>query len=179
MWKNTEFGYGHITKLIHWLSALTVFGLFGVGFWMVDLTYYSEWYKTAPHWHKSVGILLFMVTLFRLGWRCYNTSPTAINSHSTFTKTAASLGHLALYLLLLVLMFSGYLISTADERSIEVFTWFEVPALGELFDDQADISGLIHEYVAYSLIGLSVLHALAAIKHHFIDKDQTLTRMLR
>ena len=84
-----------------------------------------------------------------------------------------------LYGLLLVLMCSGYLISTADGRAISVFNWFDVPALGELFSNQEDISGLIHEYVAYILISIAVLHALAAIKHHVIDKDATLTRMFK
>lgn len=75
-------------------------------------------------------------------------------------------------------MISGYLISTEDGRPIAVFGWFSVPALGALFDNQADIAGLVHEYVAYSLITLALLHAVAALKHHFFDKDHTLKRML-
>ncbi len=76
------------------------------------------------------------------------------------------------------LFISGYLISTADGRAIEVFNWFSIPALGELFSDQADIAGEIHYYLAFSLIGLAVLHALAALKHHYINKDNTLKKML-
>ncbi|NQY63498.1 MAG: cytochrome b [Alteromonadaceae bacterium] len=178
MWKNTELNYGRITKILHWFTALTVFSLFALGFWMVDLTYYSQWYKTAPYWHKSIGILLFLATLFRLIWRATNVSPKALASHTKWEKIGSKIAHLAIYVLLLTLMISGYLISTADERAIEVFTWFEVPALGELFDDQADISGVIHEYLAYTLIAISLLHAVAAIKHHIIDKDDTLKRMI-
>ena len=83
----------------------------------------------------------------------------------------------ALYFGILLLVVSGYLISTEDGRPIAVFDWFEVPALGALFAAQADIAGLVHQYVAYSVISLAVLHALAALKHHFIDKDATLKRM--
>ena len=179
MWKNTESSYGNITKAIHWLTALAVFGLFAVGFWMVDLTYYSQWYKTAPHWHKSVGILLLFITIFRLVWRFLNTSPKPLSSHSNSIKMASKLTHVAIYILLFSLMISGYLISTADDRAIDVFNFFSVPAFGELFDNQADIAGAIHKYVAYILIGLSVLHGAAAIKHHVIDKDETLKRMIR
>ncbi|NQZ21124.1 MAG: cytochrome b [Colwellia sp.] len=179
MLKNTEEKYGVIGKTLHWISALTVIGLFVVGYWMVDLTYYSEWYKTAPLWHKSVGILLLMATLFRLFWRFYSPAPKAIASHSKQVKLASSLAHAAIYILLFLLMISGYLISTADGRGIAVFNWFSVPTFGKIFSDQADIAGLIHEYFAYALIGLSLLHAVAAVKHHVIDKDDTLKRMTR
>jgi cytochrome b561 len=84
---------------------------------------------------------------------------------------------LLLYLLLFFIVVTGYLISTADNRGIEVFNWFVVPGFGEFFDHQADRAGLVHEWLAYSLIGLVLLHALGALKHHFIDKDATLKRM--
>lgn len=179
MLKDTGEKYGLFSKLIHWLTALCVYSLFGVGLWMVDLTYYSEWYKTAPHWHKSVGITLFIATFFRLGWKYLTPSPASIATQSQFEKLGAKVGHSLIYLLLLTIMFSGYLISTADNRAIEVFNWFNVPSLGELFENQEDIAGDIHFYSAWSLVILSGLHALAAIKHHVIDKDATLVRMIK
>ena len=75
-------------------------------------------------------------------------------------------------------MCRGYLISTADGRGIAVFNLFEIPGIGELFDSQADIAGLFHQFAAYSLIGLVVIHMLGAFKHHFFDKDSTLIRMI-
>ena len=54
MFRNTKLSYGLIAIASHWLSAVAVIGLFAMGVWMVELTYYSPWYKTAPHWHKSV-----------------------------------------------------------------------------------------------------------------------------
>ena len=179
MIKNSTTQYGVMAKILHWVSALAVIALFILGFWMVDLTYYSQWYKTAPLWHKSVGILLFIVSFFRVFWRFYDSAPQPLASHSKQVKLASTLVHKAIYVLLFSLLTSGYLISTADGRAIEVFNWFNVPGLGELFSNQADIAGLIHEYIAYTLIGLSLLHALAAIKHHVIDKDETLKRMAR
>lgn len=177
MFKNTNSGYGLISITLHWLSAFTVIGLFALGFWMVDLNYYSEWYRTGPHIHKSIGILLLLMTIFRLGWRLYNPSPSIIANNKTETALA-HLAHAALYILLLVIMLSGYLISTADGRGIDIFEWFTLPSLGQLFPEQEDISGLVHEYAAYSVIGLALLHAIAALKHHFISKDNTLKRML-
>jgi cytochrome b561 len=179
MLRNTKQAYGLVAMSIHWLSALVILGLFALGLWMVDLTYYSSWYKTAPDIHKSVGVLLLMVTLCRLIWRACSVQPLAEPSHKAWEKRAASIAHLGLYVLLLVIMFAGLLISTADGRGVMVFNWFELPGIGELFEDQADIAGLVHEYAAYSLIALAVIHAAGAIKHHVIDKDNTLMKMLR
>jgi len=168
--------YNKLAKILHWLSAIIVIGLFSAGFWMVDLTYYSEWYQTAPHWHKSAGLCLFIITSIRLIWKLISASPSI--EGSTFEKKAALSAHHLIYLLLFVLFISGYLISTADGRGIEVFNWFELPGLGSFIENQEDLAGLVHEYTAYCLIALSSLHALAALKHHFISKDNTLKKML-
>jgi cytochrome b561 len=78
-----------------------------------------------------------------------------------------------------VIPLSGYLISTADGRAIQVFDWFEVPALVTGIANQEDIAGAVHYWVAVALIALASLHGLAALKHHFLDRDGTLLRMLR
>ncbi|WP_337843211.1 cytochrome b [Rheinheimera sp.] len=170
--------YSRLQISLHWIVALMVIGLFASGFWMVELTYYSPWYKTAPFWHKSVGLVLALLVLWRLLLRLNNGPVEPVSGHSKAVKTASHLAHAALYLLLVLIVCSGYLISTADGRGIEVFGWFELPSLGQLFDQQADRAGLVHQWAAYSLIALVVLHALAALKHHFVDKDLTLKRML-
>ena len=177
MLANSSSQYGIISISLHWLVALCVYSLFALGYWMVDLTYYSNWYRTAPYWHKSVGILLFGILIFRLLWRVYTTTPAPLESQSIVEKRLAKLTHTLLYLLMLLIMLSGYLISTADGRPISVFGWFDVPGFGELFPQQADRAGVVHKYLAYVVIALSLLHALAALKHHFIDKDFTLKRM--
>lgn len=160
---------------VHWLSALVVVGMFAVGIWMVDLTYYSEWYRTAPHWHKSVGLVLAVVTIGRLLMRSKTQRP--VRYGNKLEQSLSSVGHMAIYALLLTIFVSGYLISTADGRGIEVFNWFTVPGAGELFTDQSDIAGEVHEYAAFGLIGLAIIHALAAFKHHFINRDATLSQM--
>jgi len=177
MLKNNNERFGIVSILVHWLSAVVILALFAVGYWMVDLNYYSEWYRTAPHYHKSVGLLLLLLTVFRISWKFISPNPEVIANNKT-EKYAAHAGHLLLYVILLVILFSGYLISTADGRGIDLFNWFVVPSMGELFANQEDISGEIHEYAAYFLMGIVVLHVLAALKHHFINKDKTLTRML-
>ena len=175
MWRNTLNNYGWISIGLHWLVAIAVIGLFGLGLWMVELTYYDPWYQRAPNLHKSMGVLLFFVMLARLAWHLGNARPRL--SGAPWEQRAARLVHGLLYLLLYALMVSGYLISTADGRAIDVFGLFRIPATltGK---QQEDIAGVVHEFLAYGVIALATLHALAALKHHFIDRDNTLKRML-
>ncbi|ASG09357.1 cytochrome b [Vibrio anguillarum] len=168
--------YNLVTRLIHWLSALVIIGMFGAGIWMIELTYYSQWYNTGPHWHKSVGLLLLAVTLFRILWKLVSVSPAIGGGH--YERIAAKAAHGLMYLLLMTLFVSGYLISTEDGRGIDVFNWFTVPSMGLLFEGQADLSGTVHFYAAWTLIILAGVHAVAALKHHFIDKDDTLRKMI-
>ncbi|MFB9136854.1 cytochrome b [Vibrio olivae] len=168
--------YNRTARMIHWLSAIVIIGMFAVGLWMVDLSYYSEWYRTAPHWHKSIGLLLTGLTLFRIVWKFVTTSPEI--EGALLEKRLAILAHGAIYLLLLTIFTSGYLISTEDGRGIDVFNWFSIPGAGALFDGQADKAGVIHSYAAWGLIILAAGHAAAALKHHFINKDNTLRKMI-
>jgi cytochrome b561 len=177
-WRNSPVGYGLVSIVMHWSVALLVFGLFGLGLWMVDLGYYSSWRQTAPDLHKSFGLLLFGLMLLRLLWRFCSPAPAPLSSYSRVVRRSAKLGHGLLFFGLFALMLAGYLISTADGRGISVFGWFEVPALFSAFGDQEDIAGAVHKYLAWGLVIFAGLHALVACKHHFIDRDATLKRML-
>jgi cytochrome b561 len=177
-WKNTKDQFGCITIGLHWLVALTVYMLFALGLWMVTLGYYDSWYHQAPEIHKSIGCILFAVMLFRVIWRFISPPPKPLSSYSRFTRVSAILVHLMLYIVLFCIIFSGYLISTADGQSVNVFGLFTVPAILMGLPDQADTAGTVHFYLAWAVVVLSLLHGLAAIKHHFIDGDITLKRML-
>lgn len=177
-WRNSSSQYGLVSMSIHWLVALAVFVLFGLGLWMTGLTYYSEWYRTAPALHKSIGVVVFALMVLRVCWRIALPQPAAISTHSDLVRLLSRLGHGLLYLGIFTVLISGYLISTADGRAVSVFGWFEVPALVTGLPDQADIAGAVHLYVAWGLVVFAVLHALAALKHHVFDRDDTLKRML-
>ncbi|MGR4067862.1 cytochrome b [Halomonas sp. LR3S48] len=176
MWCNTRSGWGLVSIMLHWISAAAIVGLFILGWWMTDLGYYDPWYNRAPWWHRSIGMLLLFATLLRVLWRLFQ--PTPVSHGSRLERVAAHLGHIALYVLMLTVMISGYLISTARGRGISVFDWFEVPALLSHLPDQASIAGEIHWYSAVALLLLAAGHTLAALKHHFLDRHDTVTRML-
>ncbi|WP_086932465.1 cytochrome b [Agarilytica rhodophyticola] len=170
--------YGWISIILHWLTAITVFALFAVGLWMVDLDYYSNWYKQAPHLHKSVGVILILTVVFRICWRIKNVRPETPESHHRWEKSSAKIAHFSLYALLLFMLPSGYLITTAKGQGLDVFNWFTIPSLISGVDNLEDIAGELHELAAFGIIAIATLHGLGALKHHFIDKDNTLRRML-
>ncbi|KRW61575.1 cytochrome b [Pseudomonas sp. TTU2014-080ASC] len=176
-WSNSPSRYGLTSVLMHWSVAVVVFGLFALGYWMVGLDYYSSWYRTGPDLHKSIGLVLFALMVLRVLWRVLSPAPAALAEHGALTRFASKLGHAFLYLGLFVVMISGYLISTADGRGIEVFGLFEIPATLTSIPDQEDVAGLVHKFMAWTLVIFAGVHALAALKHHFIDRDRTLLRM--
>ena len=173
---NTPESYGLVTIMLHWLIAITIIALFVLGLWMVELDYYDAWYRRAPALHKAIGILLFLVVLLRMGWHISSSRPRSLGKG--YEVMMARWVHRLLLTLPLLVMFSGYLISTADGSSVDVFSLFRVPPLISDIEGQEDIAGDIHFVLAIMLIVIASLHLLAALKHHFIDRDATLGRML-
>lgn len=175
---NNQHQYGWVSIILHWTSAIAIFGLFALGLWMVELTYYDTWYHRAPALHKGIGIVVLGATVLRLLWRIAQPRPALLSAHA-WENMLAHLGHTLLYLLLFVVLLSGYLIPSADGHPVAVFDWFELPPLMLLGENQEDIAGTIHRWTAYALILLATGHAAAAFKHHFFDHNDTLLRMLR
>jgi len=176
--KNNSQSFGLIAILLHWFSVLAVLFLFVLGLWMVDLDYYSSYYRLAPHVHKSIGVLFILMVLFRLFWRVVNIQPAALKSHKAWEVKVARGVHALLYFLLLSMFVSGYFITTAQGDALLVFDWFSLPASIQGVANLEDYAGEVHEILAFTLIALVLLHAAAALKHHFFDDDPSLRRML-
>ncbi|WP_016954439.1 cytochrome b [Catenovulum agarivorans] len=168
--------YSLISRLCHWLSAVLVLALFFVGIWMVELSYYDDWYQVAPTQHKNFGIILAALTIIRIVARFTSDKPAPIGEK--WEQLTASITHKLMYLLLLTILISGYLISTASGKPILWFDWLPIPATIAYADTQADLAGDIHQYAAYVLIALVVLHVAGAIKHQLIDKKPLFKRMI-
>ena len=177
MWRNTAEHWGWLQVLFHWITAVTVIGLFVSGLWMVELDYYSAWYNRAPFLHKSVGVLLFALVAVRLVWRLLNPLPED-EPGARWEHRIAHAVHWLIYLLLFAIIATGYLIPTAAGAPVSVFDWFELPAFVTGIENQEVVAGKLHLWLAWSLIALVVLHVAGALKQHFINRNRTLKRML-
>ena len=173
--RDTTAGYGLPTRIVHWLMAVAIVGMYVLGLWMVDLNYYSPYYRSAPDLHRSVGMLLLAAA--RRPLRLAPLQRQAERRRAVRLRAfTATIVHWGFYPLLFALMVSGYLMSTADGRPIEVFDWFSVPAL--MHDKGMEkTAGEIHELLADITMVLVLLHAAAALKHHFLDRSRVLARM--
>ena len=176
---NTENQYGWISIALHWLLAIVLIAMYFVGDYMVDLEYYDTWYHKAPQIHKEVGVLIGVLMILRLIWNSLQTTPHHVGDDKAVVKLMAKAAHLFLYLLVFALVISGYLISTAKGQGVDVFGLFEVPALLADDKDRGELAGFLHEWMGLGFIVLVGLHAAAALLHHYVYKDRTLTRMLK
>lgn len=176
--KNSEDRYGLVSVILHWLIAISIIGLYLLGSYIVDLSYYDPAYKTLPALHKALGVILFALVLARILWTFANPRPAPAGKATELQVQAAKRVHQLLYILMLVIPISGYLISTADGRPVDLFGLITLPALELGVALQEELAGTLHLWSANLLIAMVTLHALAALKHHFINRDQTLIRIL-
>lgn len=177
-WRNSPEGYGRVSRLLHWSIALGIFGLVGLGWYMVGLTYFDPLYHTALTWHKAIGMgVLLLATMF-LGWKLVSPSPAHPASLGLLQRRAAAAVHALLYFMMLTIPLTGYLISTSDGKPIELAWGLAVPALFNVAPWLRDLAIEVHYWCAYGTTALAMGHAGAALKHQFIDRDGILSRML-
>lgn len=168
--------YGSFYKLLHWGSALLVIFLLILGFAMQRIPTPQRlwWYNL----HKSIGILIILLTLLRLTWRYRHPPPHLPVTIARWQKYAARGSHCILYALLLLMPTTGWIMSSASghaPRWFWLFNWSLPIARNHTL--AANAWGL-HAILAWVIIALLLIHSLAALKHHFIDKDNVLRRML-
>lgn len=178
VWRNTQNEYGWVSIVLHWGVAVAIIGLFALGLWMTGLTYADSWYYRAPDIHQSIGMLLLGVVVFRLVWRIATITPRFEPNMPLWERGAALGAHWLMYLLMAGVLLSGYMIPTADGEPVSVFGWFEVPALLTVHPRQEDYAGAVHYWGSWVLMAIAALHTAAALKHHFINRDRTLLKML-
>jgi cytochrome b561 len=180
MLKNKNTSFGLISRSLHWSMALLLTLLFAMGLYMTSLDYYDPLYHSLPWWHKGLGLSAFILLIIRVVWTALNPPPPPLTTHTQWEQALAHLIQKLFYILIFFIALSGYFISTAKGKGISFFDVFEIPAITtELKEGTADLIGNAHEIMAISLAVFVLLHAFAALKHHFIDKDKTLRRMIK
>lgn len=173
--KNSENHFGLIAILLHWIMAVLIIGLLTVGLYMVSMPISLEKLKYYG-WHKEFGLLVLALAIVRLSWRIINVTPNL--SLPWYEKLAARLVHWAFYVFLFAMPISGWLVTSAAGLAPSFFGLFTLPTLVAPNQELLQQFEFVHKCLAYTLIATIVLHACAALKHHFIDKDDILRRMI-
>ena len=150
---------------------------FGLGLYMVGLQLSPQKLKLYS-WHKWIGITVFLATLIRLAWRLGHAPPPLPASVPDWERKLAGVGHRLLYLLMLVIPISGWLYSSAAGVSVVYLGWLHLPNLVAANKALAEQLKLVHMTLDFILLALVVGHVAAALKHHFVDHDGVLARMI-
>lgn len=168
--------YSHTAIGLHWLLAAALAANFVLGLTMSDLTLSPQKLQFYS-WHKWAGISLLALVTLRLIWRVLS-RPPALLAAPGWQRHAAKWSHGLMYLLMFAIPLSGWLMSSAGGFTVNYFGVLPLPDLVDknkvLFEQLKEI----HEILNFSLLALVVIHIVAALKHHFMDKDATLRRML-
>jgi cytochrome b561 len=161
----------------HWLIAALILGNLAFGWIIADLPLSPAKLKDLA-WHKWIGITVLWLSGLRLLWRLWAPRPAVLASHADWEKHLATLAHLALYVLMFALPLSGWLMSSAAGVPVHYLDLFVLPDLLPRDRELAAMLKNAHGVIALGLTGVIALHILGAVKHHLIDRDSTLARML-
>jgi cytochrome b561 len=175
--RNTTSRWGAVAQLLHWTIVVLVITQFVLATIAEDLPLGMRKLGVLAR-HKSVGITIFMLAVVRLLWRWSNPTPTLPSTLKPYEQQLARITHAALYALLLAMPITGWIMSSARNFPVSWFGVFQLPDLvapdKTLFEDMLKT----HATLAWVLGVVATLHMLAALKHHFVLKDDVLRRML-
>ena len=169
--------YTATAKTLHWLMAVLLLGTLSVGWYMTDLGL-SPLKLQLYSWHKWAGVTAWWLLLLRLIWRHRHPPPPLPDTMPAMQQTLAHAGHLLLYLLMFSIPVSGWLMSSAKGFQTVYFGVLPLPDVIEKSESVADMLGNLHGLLNLLLLAVLAAHIAAALKHHFIDRDAILRRML-
>jgi cytochrome b561 len=181
MLTNSADRYGLISRLLHWLMALLILAMIGLGAYMADLDKADPLRPQLFSLHKAVGITLLALAVLRILWILGSRPPVlpAVLQPWEVALSKATMG--LLYVLMLATPVAGYLMTNAAGKPVSYFGLFDIPALIPKNHDVQEFLGEVHEFFAFSILALVGLHVAGAIKHRLADKNpeaDVLKRML-
>jgi cytochrome b561 len=186
-WRNTPNRYGVVTLAFHWIMAAAILVMFVLGPYMTSLPETDSAQFFLFQLHKSIGLTILILVTLRLIWRFASPTPEFPASMAAWQRAAARRVHLILYLLMFVAPVAGWATVSASPLSVPTmwFGFFEWPHLAFLSSlpraIKRDIEPILagaHGFLAFAMLFLTAIHAAAALKHHFWDRDDVLKRML-
>jgi cytochrome b561 len=168
--------YTRTAVALHWLIALLITAGFTLGATMTDL-HMSPRKLRIFSYHKWIGITVLGLVLLRLLWRLAH-KPPPDEPMPPWQRIAAHVTHWLLYLLMIATPMVGWLYSSASGYPVVYLKLWQLPDLVSKNKPLADVLVQVHATLAWTLFGVVLLHAAAALKHHYFDRDATLRRML-
>ncbi|WP_052029628.1 cytochrome b [Vibrio halioticoli] len=165
-----------MTIVMHWLTGLSFVGVFIVGMILAEMERGPD-KSFLMGYHKSIGALILIVAVLRVAWRLKEGKLPSLGTSPEWQEKIAHAVHGILMLATLIMPISGVVMSAAGGRAVDIFGW-EIISKGDKIEWLQEIASTMHHSAVNIIIAVFVLHVVGAIKHHVIDKDKTITRML-
>ncbi|OJW77842.1 MAG: cytochrome b [Thiobacillus sp. 65-1402] len=162
--------------VLHWLVALLIFVAFPLGVYMHELPLSPGKLKLYSY-HKWIGITLLMLVALRVTWRLTHTPPPLPADMAAWQRRASQAVHGLLYLLMIAIPLSGWLMSSAKGFPTVWFGVLPLPDLVEKNRELGDFLAGVHQALNFTLLALVIMHVGAALQHHFIERRPFLQRM--
>jgi cytochrome b561 len=177
---NTQQHYGAAAIALHWLMATLIVVLVAIGIYMVRLPDVGFNVKkiTLILVHKEIGVLVLVLAAVRLTWRQFNQLPRLVDTVPEWQKVTAILVHLCFYALMIALPVTGWVMSSAAGIPVSFLGFFMLPDLVPQDNILFGWLGQLHNWLGYTMAGFICLHAGAALRHHFVLRDDTVRKML-
>jgi cytochrome b561 len=175
--RNTKLAWGSLSKALHWIIVLLI-----INQWLIIQRAHSlpkgPALISALAWHKSFGITVLLLAVVRLLWRWMNPVPDLSAETRPWERVLAKVSHVLLYVLIFALPLSGWTMSSARSFPVSWFGWVQLPDLVAPNPDLYKTLHEVHEVLFNVLVVVAALHVAGALKHHFIDRNDVLKRML-
>jgi cytochrome b561 len=169
--------YTRTAVALHWILALLIIGNLAFGLYVAGLPISPAKLRTIS-WHKWVGVTILLIAAVRLAWRLRHPAPALPSTMAPWEQRAANAAHVLLYVLFFAAPITGWLFSSAAGFPVVYFGLLPLPDLVPKNRELADALRAAHKWINYTMAAVIVLHAAAAVKHHFHDRDDVLVRML-
>jgi cytochrome b561 len=173
----TNDGYTLTAVALHWATAVLVISAAVLGIYMHELPF-SPTKLRLYSYHKWIGVTIFLFALLRLAWRSTHPAPALPANMPSWEKNTARGAHAALYAFMLGVPLIGWVMSSAHGFQTVYLGVLPIPDLIGKDKELAEVLEKVHAAFSLSFMALVALHAAAALKHHFIDRDNVLRRML-
>lgn len=179
-WRNSREQWGAVAKTLHWAIAGAILVNIPLGLWADDLAL-SPTKVEAFYWHKNVGLTVLWLAVLRLLWRFTNPTPRLPEGMPGWERALAHGSHVLLYAALLAMPISGWVIHSASNFPLDLYGLVPVPDIVPAgIDEEAaeDAAAAVHYWIFITICVLLSLHVAGAAKHHFINRDDVLRRMM-
>ena len=175
--RNTRTEFGLISKILHWLIATIMISLIVIGWYTSGLDEETVLYWRMLDLHITLGLAMFMLFLIKVTWKIYSPNPDYIPGLASWERITARSVHWFFIIAIGLIPLIGFLYAASDGEPINIYDFFEIPDIGSFTKSVRHTLHDVHMYLAYTGAALIVVHITAALKHHFIDRNDTLRRM--